>query len=309
MWYAMVKWWVRLALQFFAVKITITKPELLEEDGPLLLACNHPNSFLDAMLIGDYFKNPVHFVTRGDVFKNQMIRKLFSTLQMIPIYRKRDGKDKLALNNEAFSRSVDALRKNELLLIFVEGFCINQTTLQLPLKKGAPRILQTCWEQDIPARVLPVWLQYSSLTSFGKIIEIRPGEIFSKELVKDMPIATGITKINVETEKQLLHLSAMPFIPLQPGMPVRVLLFLPAIAGIILHAPFYLPVQMISARFTKGNVHYDSVLFAALTLGYPLYLLVMIIILHAITGYYYVWTLLAIMPLLAKAYLHWKNPY
>ncbi|CAN5622141.1 hypothetical protein BH10BAC2_BH10BAC2_12910 [soil metagenome] len=82
-------------------------------------------------------QQPVHFITRGDVFNKRWVRFVLSQLNMIPIFRIRDGKDKLSLNEQTFIRSVEILRNNGLLMIFVEGFCEHQTTL-LPLKKGAP---------------------------------------------------------------------------------------------------------------------------------------------------------------------------
>src|SRR4029077_19533855 len=134
------------------------------------------------------------YMTRGDVFKKKWVIKFLTTMKMIPIFRLRDGKDKLALNDETFVKSVGVLRNNQLLLIFVEGFCEHQTELQLPLKKGAPRILQSCWQEGIPAKVLPVWLQYSSLFEYGKTIDIRLGNLFGSEVADDINSATCITQ-------------------------------------------------------------------------------------------------------------------
>jgi len=39
--------------------------------GPLLLACNHPNSFLDGIILDILFDEPIWALTRGDVFKGQ----------------------------------------------------------------------------------------------------------------------------------------------------------------------------------------------------------------------------------------------
>lgn len=118
----------------------------------------------------------------------------------------RDGKDRLCLNEETFNRSVEILRNNGLLLIFAEGLCEHKTTL-LPLKKGAPRILFSCWREGIAAQVLPVWLRYHSFFSFGKKAEISFGNIFWKETLKPgIAQAEAVTLINKKTTEVLAGL-------------------------------------------------------------------------------------------------------
>jgi 1-acyl-sn-glycerol-3-phosphate acyltransferase len=309
MFYPLLKIGVRLALPFFARHIRITNPGALKTEGPLVLAVNHPNSFLDAILLGTYMQAPVHFITRGDVFRHPWVRRILGILNMIPIYRIRDGKEKLSLNEETFLRSVEVLRNNGVLLIFVEGFCNHQTTLQLPLKKGAPRILQSCWQQGIPARVLPVWLQYSSFRHIGKTIHIRLGEVFGQEVAGDINSATCMPRINAETGRQLLHLhNAAPFVHAAPPAWKRVLLLLPALLGAVLHAPLFLPLAAFTRWVSRDNVHYDSILLVLLFVSYPVCLLAVALSLFFLTGQWLWWPLTLLgLPALAMAFIHWKT--
>ena len=306
MFYVFVKYWVRLALPFFAKKLTITNKHHLAHKGPLVLAVNHPNSFLDAILIGDYMHEPVYYITRGDVFKKGWVRKFLHALKMIPIYRIRDGKDMLSLNDETFNKSMEVLRNNGVFLIFVEGFCEHQTTLQLPLKKGAPRILQACWKEGIDAKVLPVWLKYSSFNRFGKTLDIRFGEPFGKEIATNVESATTINEINRQTEKQLQALSEIQQKSADLPPLVRLLLFIPAMLGAVLHAPIYLPLQAACKKISASNVHYDSILLAMLIVAYPLYLIIICSVLAITSGLAWMWLGLIVFPLLAKAYVRWK---
>jgi 1-acyl-sn-glycerol-3-phosphate acyltransferase len=306
--YPLIKAWVTFSLHFYAKKITIINKKAREYDGPLLLACNHPNSFLDAMLMGCVMKNPVYYMTRGDVFKSSFAKKFFTTMKMIPIYRIRDGKDKLSLNDETFVKSVGVLRNREILLIFVEGFCEHQTELQLPLKKGAPRILQSCWQEGIPVKVLPVWLQYSSFDRFGKTIEIRLGSLFGSEIADDVNHASTINKINATTTEQLLHLSNdYPFKTVEPNLLSIFLLLIPAMLGAVLHAPLYLLLHAFAKKVSTGNVHFDSIMLASLVFIYPIYLLLITGILFALTHQWWAFLVLLTFPLTAKAFLHWKK--
>ena len=61
----------RLLIYFYCRKIIINNKNMLHEQGPLLIAANHPNSFLDAIILATLFKNPVYSLTRGDAFKGK----------------------------------------------------------------------------------------------------------------------------------------------------------------------------------------------------------------------------------------------
>ncbi len=279
-------------------------------EGPLLLAVNHPNSFVDAVLLGVIMEKPVHFIARGDVFEKPAIARLLEQLNMIPIFRIRDGKDKLSLNDMTFIKSEAILREHKLLLIFVEGFCAHQTTLQLPLKKGAPRIVHDCWQQQIPVKVLPVWLQYSSFTRIGKTIDIRLGSAFGQEIIKDTDTAPQAHyTINEVTAQALQKLQAdTTFVHQRPAGWRYYAFMLPALAGALLHALLYLPVCLIARRLNGSNVHYDGLVFGFLMVLYPLYLLTAALMVAWAAGGM-IWGLLAavVMVLLARCFIVWKK--
>lgn len=303
-----LKYWVRLALPFFAKRVTFRGPEQLAQKGPLILAVNHPNSFLDAVLLGAFMHQHVYYLARGDVFRIGWVRKLFTKMKMLPIYRIRDGKDKLGLNDQTFERSREVLEKNGILLVFVEGFCEHQTTLQLPLKKGAPRVIEDCWRKGIPVRIMPVWLEYSSFTDYPKVIEIRMGAIIEKpEDIANAEPSIIWQKINDTTA------NALKALELEAGSPeqnqsgwVKSLLFLPAMLGAILHAPLYLPLKAFIKKATLDNVHFDSILLGSFLVAYPLYLFLLAFILSGLAGWPWFFLPMVAMPLLARCYVLWK---
>src|SRR6266705_2552141 len=101
----------------FCRRIIINKPEL-KKKGPLLLACNHPNSFLDAAILADLFKYPVYSLTRGDVFKKTFYNKILTALKMLPVYRTSEGVEKLGINYETFEDCKNIFQKEGIVLIF-----------------------------------------------------------------------------------------------------------------------------------------------------------------------------------------------
>ena len=180
--YSVLQVFIRLGLRIFCCDITISNKAVLQSKGPLLLACNHPNSFLDAIIIGSQFKKPVHYLARGDAFKNPLISKLLYALKLMPIYRLSEGREYLALNDNTFESCKNILLQGGIVLIFSEGLCVQKWQLQ-PFKKGTARIAFTAWnEPNITDnfRVQPVSINYHSFTQFGKQIIVHFGDIITK---------------------------------------------------------------------------------------------------------------------------------
>lgn len=208
--YKIAKVLVRLGLFIFFKKIFFQDRAVLNQKGPLLLACNHPNSFLDALILGTYFDQPIHFLARGDAFKNPFAKKLLTALKVIPIYRLREGKEYLALNDATFERCIEILLEGGIVLIFSEGLCINQWKLRL-LKKGTARIALNAWKKtSISAHfhILPVSLNYSSFHRFRKSVVIKFGALIKQG---------QIPKEKTEGE-QIMELNKIIYARLQNGL-------------------------------------------------------------------------------------------
>ena len=147
----------------------------------MILAVNHPNSFFDAVVTGVFFKQPVHFLARGDAFRKNWAYKILTSLKCIPVYRLREGKEYLHLNEDSFERCRQVLRKKGIVLIFSEGLCINEWNIR-PLRKGTARLAFSAWSDPEIGRqmkVLPVGLNYNSFNRFGKKVYVRFGEFIS----------------------------------------------------------------------------------------------------------------------------------
>jgi 1-acyl-sn-glycerol-3-phosphate acyltransferase len=84
----------------------------LHEEGPLLLACNHPNSFLDAIILATLFKQPLYSLARGDAFHHPLIAWLLRQMNILPVYRDREGTAHLHKNYHTFNACIDIFRKN-----------------------------------------------------------------------------------------------------------------------------------------------------------------------------------------------------
>ena len=118
----------------------VKNKHLLDTKGPLFIIANHPNSFLDAIIIGAYYNRTVFFLARGDVFEKKIYRFFLNALNMIPVYRIRDGINSVEKNIAVFEQCFEILKKEKAIQIFAEGEH-HQYRRIIPLKKGFARII------------------------------------------------------------------------------------------------------------------------------------------------------------------------
>lgn len=315
--YAALKIIVKLAAKIFCRKFIINNRELLKLKGPLLLACSHPNSFLDAVIMDILFEQPIWSLTRGDAFINKFVSNVLFSLRMLPVYRPSEGVENLSENYITFDKCIEIFRNNGVVLIFSEGLCVNEWHLR-SLKKGTARLAIKCQDENIPLKILPVGINYSSFTRFGKNIFINFGnlfttdemdanasegirnQVFNSRLQKQLePLVFEIEKNNKEKQKQLLEI--------KPSRIARILLLVPAIAGWLIHAPLYLPLKIITRYKLRNTVHIDSVLIALLVFIYPFYLLLTVLLFFFITQCWWVFFLFLIFPFTAWSYVQVKG--
>lgn len=280
--YQLLKIPAQLALPLYCKRVKINNRRPLQETGPLLLACNHPNSFLDAIILATLFRRPIHSLARGDAFRKPLIAWILKQLNILPVYREREGTEHLHKNYHTFDACLEIFRKKGIVLIFSEALCENEWHLR-PLKKGTARLAQAAWEAGIPLRILPVGINYSSFTRFGKYVHLHFGEYINPPEASNLKgkgherndvtstltaqLRQGVYEISPGDEAQRKRVFEEP-LPLLK----KWLLAFPALAGWLLHAPLYYPLKYLASPLVKESGHYDSVMVGSLFLAYPFYL-------------------------------------
>jgi len=182
----------RLFLPLYVREIRIQEPDRLKWDGPLLLACNHPNSFLDSVLLDTLFEKPVWSLARGDTFRNKWVARILHSLRILPVYRTSEGSENLHINYRTFESCLHLFREKGIVTIYSEAKCINEWRLR-PLRKGTARLAIQTWSAGIPLRVLPVSINYSSYHRYGKNLIIQFGDVIeSTDIPWEEPEGNGI---------------------------------------------------------------------------------------------------------------------
>ncbi|WP_421873720.1 1-acyl-sn-glycerol-3-phosphate acyltransferase [Marinoscillum sp.] len=153
--------WIGLKIFFGGIKIIGL--DKVPKDGAILLAPNHQGAFMDAVVSGVYFKKPVSFLTRADVF-NKWSDPILKSLNMMPIYRIRDGIQSLSQNDAVFDTCFRMLSEEKAILIFPEGNHSKEHYLR-PISKGTSRLALDARDQINPSTkiyIIPTGINYFS---------------------------------------------------------------------------------------------------------------------------------------------------
>ena len=156
----------RLALRWFYRDIEVVGMERLPERGPALLASNHPNALVDALVIGCTLRRPVTLTAKATLLENPVTRVLLRWAGVVPLRRASDVRAAGSTldpsrNAEAFASVLDALEQGGLVLLFPEGKSHSEPGLA-PLKTGLARIaVMARTDRNLPTvPIIPVGLTF-----------------------------------------------------------------------------------------------------------------------------------------------------
>jgi len=185
LWLHCVRTYVRLGLFFYYKNIHVFGLENIPKDKPVLILANHQNALLDALIIAAKFNGFHYFLTRASVFKSPFFAKLLKSLQMLPVYRIRDGFKTISKNNDVFKFCSQLLCSNNSIIIFPEGNHNLRRTVR-PLSKGFTRLVFETLETNpqLDLLLVPVGFNYKRLENFADEVAINIGKpIAAKDFV------------------------------------------------------------------------------------------------------------------------------
>jgi 1-acyl-sn-glycerol-3-phosphate acyltransferase len=144
--YPYISQFALLMLFSFFRKIYLNRLKLVPTDAPVILAGNHPTAFVDPILLCLFLDPPIYNMTRGDIFKKPLFRKMMESINMFPVYRVRDGYAGRDRNDEVFDYCIEKLREERVVTIYVEGEHHLEKIVR-PAKKGFARIAFGAFER------------------------------------------------------------------------------------------------------------------------------------------------------------------
>ena len=206
--YRLVRPLARIALKIYFKNIYISGLENLPQGKPIIFAANHPTAFLEPCLLACLLPTPLHFMVRGDFFQKPIFRKMLESLQMIPMYRKKDIGIKGVKNNfSSLDIVYDLLAENKAILILAEGTTEHEKRLR-PIQKGTARMALGAIKKhpDLAVQIVPIGVNYADVLTFRStvMLDIGPAiDVLSFLSKADGHPAKAIKQLTTEVKSHL----------------------------------------------------------------------------------------------------------
>ena len=208
--YRMVRFHGDLCTRLSYRKTQVTGLENIPGDGSVILAPNHSNALMDAMVILRTRKDPTVYGARADLFQAPILAKLLTFLKIVPMVRRRDGVREVLRNLDIQEDIITVLEDGVPFCMFAEGTHRAKHSL-LPVGKGVFRIAVAAAQRfEKPVYVVPVGIEYSdyfrysgtSLVQFGEPINVTE-YVTSRPEAGDAELYRGLTALLRERMSEL----------------------------------------------------------------------------------------------------------
>lgn len=197
-----------IGLTVYFRKIYFTGKEHIPTDKPVLFAVNHPTAFLDPCLMACFQERELHFLARGDFFINKIASAVLKSLNIIPIFRLKDGGySNIKQNYATFARCFEYLGAGKAIMILAEGGTAHEKRLR-PLKKGTARIAFGALEKypDLDLQIVPVGVNYTYAERYRSEVMIQCAEPIAVQdylaIYQDNP-NRGVRQLLLELKRRM----------------------------------------------------------------------------------------------------------
>ena len=176
--YQALKDWCDKTVRSLFSKIESEGWENVPTDGAVILAPNHCNTLMDALVVLQDRREGTLFGARADVFRKPILNKFLRFLRILPIPRVRDGLQEVLNNRQTMDEVIECLDHGMRYAMFAEGTHRPKHSL-LPLKKGITRTALLANERfgsSKPVYIVPMGLEYEDYYRLQTPLQIRYGE-------------------------------------------------------------------------------------------------------------------------------------
>ena len=180
-------------------KIEVTGKENIPTDGAVIIAPNHCNTLMDALVILQAFKDESVFGARADIFNKPFIAKIMTFVRILPMVRQRDGLRNVLKNNETQEIIVDTLENKVRFCMYPEGRHRPAHSLQT-LGKGTFRAALAAnskFGDKMPVYIVPTGIEYGDYFRYRSTCLITFGEAIN--------VTEFVKGLNVENEVQMIE--------------------------------------------------------------------------------------------------------
>ncbi len=286
MFYNVLRYFVRLGLQWYAPELRSNNLELARFAGPSIIVSNHPNSLFDALVIAAYSPVEIRFLTRGDIFKKSWANLLLRSLFQLPVYKKKDDEEFAVKNDFTFDECMRCLAAGKHVLLFPEGRSLNLWGLQPFMNGGLTSLLERAYRAEIPLQIQAFALNYNSFQHLPKVIEIRaltPLDTTDYIAGHHIDAAAVIAELRHRLQQVV---SDVPLESASISARDKRIYRIPAKIGYYTHFWYYRMWRDYVRKKTAGTIFFDSMLFAGLLFSYPIVVFLFSLMIGKLLGFW-----------------------
>ncbi len=198
-WYDILRPYVDWCTRHSYSRIEVRGRENIPTDGAVIIAPNHCNTLMDALVILQAFKDESVFGARADMFRKPLIAKAMFFLRILPMVRQRDGLRNVLKNYESIDTITETLEHGVRFCMFPEGRH-RPTPSLLPLGKGVFRAALAAnarFGSDRPIYIVPAGLEYGDYFRYRSTCLVNFGEALN--------VTEFVKKLDVENEAQMIE--------------------------------------------------------------------------------------------------------
>ena len=177
--YWLLQRYAKLCFRIYYRKVSVINLHNIPVNQPVILAPNHQNALMDAMVMVCNTEFQTVFLARADIFKGKMLIRILTFLNIMPVYRIRDGIENVKRNDAVFEKTVQVLRnRNNPLGLFPEGNHGDKRRLR-NLVKGLFRIAFMAQEDygvNPGVKIIPIGYDYGHYQNFRTTLFVNVGK-------------------------------------------------------------------------------------------------------------------------------------
>ena len=180
-------------------KVQVTGKENVPADGAVIIAPNHCNTLMDALVILQAFKDESVFGARADMFKSSFLAKAMFFFRILPMVRQRDGLRNVLKNYESIDTITETLEHGVRFCMYPEGRHRPAHSL-LPLGKGVFRAALAAnarFGNERPVYIVPTGLEYGDYFRYRSTCLVNFGEAIN--------VTEFVKGLDVENEAQMIE--------------------------------------------------------------------------------------------------------
>ncbi len=218
--YDAVRAFIKASVRIYFGRIEVTGRDRIPFSGPVVVVSNHPNSVVDAFLLGTQLtRRRINFIAKDSIPGLPIVGALLRKCGVIGVARRIDYpgeiKQTLGRNLKAIDTCTPHLERGEIVTIFGEGVSTDSRKLGI-IKKGAVRIGYNAEQLNdfrLGVTFVPVGINYSDKVKFRSSVLIEVGVPFRLTDVaanprENMPrvLHEGTRKLQESIERAIVNL-------------------------------------------------------------------------------------------------------